>query len=245
MKTLLFRLVLITSFFSLFSCKKENSIAPSDLTNESYVIKPGGYLAFKNVEDVVSFGKTIMNPTASAQILEELEQKGFKKRHSLSQLTSRDPNSIYSLIFNEEGLLQVDNVIMKITDDDKFLYTLKEEMSDPETFNKLLNEVYDGLKMNKINVDRDLTEVFDLIDFTADNPFGKLESLYAGTEKRPMFGSNTNTWEVTTEPTYDAYGNCVSYTTTYSQTTTYIFWVGFPGSVNTGNTVTNYNVLGC
>mgnify|MGYP003411752826 FL=1 len=171
--------------------------------------------------------------------------QGFKNRKQNPSVLSRNENSIYNQFFDENGFLQVSDIIMRISDDDAFLYTVKDEFANQQAFNNLFNEIYDALIMNRINVDRNMSEEFDLIDFTLDNPAGEFENIFTGQERRPMFGSSQSTWSSTTEPGYNALGQCVSYTTTYSQTTTYIFWIGFPGSVQTGNTVTNYNVLGC
>jgi hypothetical protein len=244
MKILKFLVIPIFMMVVFFSCKKDNSLnAVSD--EEVLVVKKGvsvsssGYLVFNTAEDIVKFGKLLVIDNAE-KLLTELKSDGFKSRKANQTDLARNPNSIYSLIFNAQGLLQVNDVIMKITDDDVFLYTLLQQYADAATMNNLINEVYDPIKMNKINVDRELTANFSLINFTAENPYGQLEALNSGTVgRRPMFGSHTNHWQGITNPEYNAIGQCVSYTTQYTQSTTYVFWIGFSGSVHIGDTETN------
>lgn len=238
MKKSIFNLMTLILVLLFCSCKKEyNQPKTEDLQQNDIVVKTEGYIAFKNQSVLIEFTKKLMNPDFGNSFIADLQKKGFKKRQGNTNIYSRDPNSIYSLIFNQDGLLQVDNIIMKISEDDKFLYTLKEDMTDSATFNKLINEIYDGLKMNKISVDRNLSEEFSLIDFTSENPFGKLESLYGGDEKRPMFGTVVTFPTITDPPFYTGNGNCEVCTHSYIQYTTYIFWIGFPGSpIYTGTT---------
>lgn len=229
------------------SCKKEvnvnNSSDKKNLNSKIDVsVSSKGYLNFKTSDDIIKYGLAIKNADNFDSLLSVLKTNGFKCRSHRASMYARGTNSVYDLIFNEEGLVQVDDVIMKITSDEKFLYTLKVEYSNPETFEKLLAEIYDGLKMNKINVDRKLTEEFNLIDFTSENPFGKLESLYNETEKRrPMFGTVTNNF-TTTSYGYNVYGQCQECTHSYTQTVTYVFWIGFPGEAQyLGTTCVNAN----
>ena len=233
MKNLSIGFFLLGATFFTISCKKESN--PIETGNElgvanGVIVNSRGYLSFKSSNDIVEFGKRL-NSSKKESIMSDLRKKGFKSRSNSSSF-SRAPNSIYNLIFNEEGLLQVDDVIMKITDDDKFLYTLKEGISDSVTFNKLLNEIYDGLKMNKINVDRSLLEEFNLIDFTAENPFGELEALYNADQKRPMFGGATILSSDTDPAFYNTgTGQCEQCTNYYSQSVTYIFWIALYGEL--------------
>jgi hypothetical protein len=245
MKILKFLVIPIFMMVVFFSCKKDNSLkVVSDeevlRVKKEVSVSSSGYLIFSKAEDIVKFGKLLVIDN-DEKLLHELKADGFKSRKANQTDLARNPNSIYSSIFNAQGLLQVNDVIMKITDDDKFLYTVIQQYADAATMTNLINEVYDPIKMNKINVDRELTTNFSLLDFTVANPFGTLEALTNRTApNRPMFGSRTRSWSSTTETGYNAIGQCVSYTTDYSQTTTYIFWIGFPGSVHIGNTVTNF-----
>jgi hypothetical protein len=237
----IFALLLLIS-----SCRKEKNVdvalnVQNFDTKIDVTVTPKGHLFFKTSNDIVKYGLAIKNSNTFDSLLSDLKEKGFKCRNQRTSINARESNSVYNLIFNEEGLVQVDDVIMKITSDDKFLYTLKEEYSNSETFDKLLAEIYDGLKMNKINVDRKLTEEFNFIDFTAENPFGKLESLYNETGKRPMFGTVTNNF-TTTSYGYNVYGQCQQCTHSYTQTVTYVFWIGFPGEAQyVGTTCENSN----
>jgi hypothetical protein len=245
MKILKFLVIPIFILIAFFSCKKDNSL--NRVTNEESLsvkkevsVSSRGFLIFNTEQDIVKFGKLLMIDN-DEKLINELKSEGFKSRKINQTDLARNPNSIYSSIFNAQGLLQVNNVIMKITDNDLFIFTLLQENADAATMASLINEIFIPSKMNKINVDRDLTTNFSLIDFTALNPYGQLELLNSGIagKRRPMFGSSINEWETTTNPEFNAIGQCVSYTTQYSQTTTYVFWIGFQGSTSVGNTVTN------
>jgi hypothetical protein len=233
MKILKFLVIPIFMMLVFFSCKKDNSQNPIN-DEEVLAFKKGvsvssrGYLVFNTAEDIVKFAKLLVIDNDD-KLLTELKGDGFKSRKANQTDLSRDPNSIYSSIFNAQGLLQVNDVIMKITDDDLFLYTLLQQYADATTMNNLINEVYDLTKMNKIKVDRELTENFSLIDFTAANPYGRLEALNGGTAgRRPMFGSVSSTSNIV--PVGSGHyntgtGSCVQWICNVTTTTTYVFWI--------------------
>lgn len=229
-KTLIFSLFVAILFTT--SCKKENTTTENESKNEiqdGVSVNSKGYLVFQSSKALIEFGKKL-NSKKSDHTLADLQEKGFKNRSMKSSLLqARNSNSIYSLIFNEDGLLQVDDIILKITDDDKFLYTLKEEFSNPETYNKLVNEIYDSNKMNKINVDRSLEIDFDLVEYTDENPFGEFENLYGAQQNRPMFGTKDKEIDQPDPAFYNPLGQCKQCTQHYVQTVTYIFWIAFPG----------------
>ncbi len=136
---------------------------------------------------------------------------------------------------------------MKITDDDLFLYTLLQQYADAATMTNLINEVYIPTKMNKINVDRELTENFSLIDFTAENPYGKLEALNgANIGRRPMFGTTHSTSTNSPYGTghYNGIGNCVQTVCDVTVHTTYIFWINV-GSNTEYNNCHDISKSGC
>ncbi len=231
MKILKFWVVSIFMTVLFFSCKKDNLQNPIE-EEEVLTVKNGvsvssrGYLVFKTVDEMVRFGKLLIIDK-DEKLLTELKNDGFKSRKANETDFSRNPNSIYSTIFNAQGLLQINDVIMKITDDDLFLYTLLQQYADAATMTNLINEVYIPTKMNKINVDRELTENFSLIDFTAENPYGKLEALNGGTAgRRPMFGNQSQPHTVYNPDIYNP-GMCSWTTTPYI--TTYVFWVNVGG----------------
>lgn len=110
---------------------------------------------------------------------------------------------------------------MKITDDDKFIYTLKEEYANGTTFDNLVNEVFDALTMNKINVDRNATAQFNFSEFMSQNPNGRQEALNNAGLRRPMFGHTdviVTQWVSTGSP-----GTCYFWQSHYI--TNYVFWV--------------------
>ncbi|MFZ4769896.1 MAG: hypothetical protein ACOYLO_06910 [Ferruginibacter sp.] len=246
MRTSIFKLLLVGLILFVTSCKKDNIIDNNSQTtiSDNFHVSSRGFLVFPTTNSIVKFGK-LLNSEKKDSLISELQLQGFINRKQNPTVLSRGEGSIYNQFFDENGFLQVSDIIMRISDDDAFLYTVKEEYADQQAFDKLFNEIYDAMIMNRINVDRSMEEEFDFVNFNLENPAGEFEAIFSGAERRPMFGSSQSTWSSTTVPEYNAVGQCVSYTTTYSQSTTYIFWIGFPGSVQTGNTVTNYNVLGC
>lgn len=212
------------------SCKKDtimdNSSQPT--ASDNFHVSSRGFLVFPNTNSIVKFGKLI-NSDKKDSLISKLQSQGFKGRSQNPNILSRDSNSIYNQFFDENGFLQVSDIIMRISDDDAFLYTIKEQYADQQAFNNLFNEIYDALIMNRINVDRSMSEEFDLIDFTLENPAGEFEDIFTGLERRPMFGSNTSTQTSTTYGYNTGTGQCQFCTHTFTVTTTYIFWIGFPG----------------
>ena len=143
---------------------------------------------------------------------------------------SKDGDDPYDVYFDQDGLMQVEDILIKISSNEKFLYIIKEQNLDPELYNKLISEIYDELKMDKINVDR-LEESFDLLGMVDYTPFGINEPEITNEDKRPMFGSQGHTYTVTDPAFYNTQtGGCQQCTNTYSYTTTYIFWIGFNSS---------------
>ena len=183
---------IIFVFVIFSSCKKDtslnNNVIQSSSSKINYSLSTKGYLNFKSTNDIVAFGKKLLDPKTKVTLLEELSEMGFKKRNVSTSLRPTDPSNPYNIIFNSDGILEVNNVIIKITDDDKFLITLKELYLNDASFNNLVNAVYDPSKMNKINVDRNVAVQFDLVGFTNINPYGHEEELNTEAEKVPFFG---------------------------------------------------------
>jgi len=222
-KTLLGSILLCGIFLS--SCKKDNSTyQENEITatnNIAVSVTPKGYLKFTTTKDIVELSKKLFDPKTKESVLTELTEKGFKNRKSNITSYSSNPTSPYDLIFNSDGLLEVENVIMKITDDDKFIYTLKEKQANSTTFNNLVKEVFDTLTMNKINVDRNAVSPFNFAEFMALNPNGQQEVLSKAILRKPMFGTTDviiTQWVPTLTP-----GTCYFWQSHYI--TVYVFWV--------------------
>jgi hypothetical protein len=208
------------------SCKKDtiNSDEPSTDLKEEITMSSRGYLVFPNVESVVSYGQLLAsNPNNEVALnIRKLGFKNFGQNISNTQGASNNP---YSDFFDENGFLQVSNVVLKLSSDEQFVYTLNAAMADSVNYNLMLNEVYNAIIMNKINVDRDFSLPFEFFAFMAANPNGENESLNTSAAKRKMFGSTTTHPVAVDPPMYNGYGNCQVCTHTYSQTTTYFFWI--------------------
>lgn len=231
MKTSIVKIIFVGLIFLTTSCKKDSQIESNNqiVVSDNFHVSSRGFLVFPTTKAIVKFGK-LLNSDKKDSLISQLQLQGFKNRKQSHSALSRNENSIYNQFFDENGFLQVSDIIMRISDDDAFLYTVKEEYANEEAFNDLFNEIYDALIMNRVNVDRNMAEEFDLIDFTSENPSGEFEEIFTGIERRPMFGSSTSYPTVTDPGFYNVYGQCQVCTHTYSQTTTYIFWIGFPGS---------------
>lgn len=130
----------------------------------------------------------VINSSSKEFALESLSSKGFQQKTTTLAMTSRDEDSPYYTVFDQDGLFQVGDILMKLSSDEKFFYIVKEQNLDPEVYAKLLAEFYDELKMNKINVDR-VNEDFDMFSLVDYTPFGINEPEIAISEKRPCIGS--------------------------------------------------------
>lgn len=195
-------------------------ISTPTTASDNFHVSSRGFLVFPNTNSIVKFGK-LLNSDKKDSLISELQLKGFKGRNQNPDILSRDSNSIYNQFFDENGFLQVSDIIMRISDDDAFLYTIKEEYADQQAFNNLFNEIYDALIMNRINVDRSRDEEFDLVEFTLENPSGEFEAIFTGAERRPMFGHTdiiVTNWVSTGTP-----GTCYFWQSHYI--TNYVFWI--------------------
>jgi hypothetical protein len=228
MKTSILNLFFVGLIFLATSCKKDSMVESSNqtTTSDNFHVSSRGFLVFPTTSSIVKFGK-LLNSNKKDSLISDLQLQGFKNRKQSPSVLSRGDNSIYNQFFDENGFLQVSDIIMRISDDDAFLYTVKEEYADQQAFNHLFNEIYDALIMNRINVDRSMSEEFDLINFTLENPAGEFEAIFTGAERRPMFG-NTQGTAVNNIPDIYNPGNCTTYSCAY--TTHYFFWI------NTGTT---------
>jgi len=220
MKNLLLSSFLLFGSLIFVSCKKDNGPSQekemSAKNNSGVSVSSRGYLKFATTNDIVVFSKKLLNPATRETTISELNDKGFKNRKSNIASRDYDPNNPYDLIFNKDGVLEIENVIIKITDDDKFIFTLKEEFANEENFNKLINMVYDELIMNKLNVERNINEEFNLMSFIVQFPNGINEALNNTESKRPMFGSTSTDCQIF------SYGPCMWEECTVNH---YFFWI--------------------
>lgn len=189
---LLILLIFTVSFIA--SCKKENAVGSEKMYSShdeicNFKVDKRGFLIFASIEDILKFNKFLNNGNKE-KIIDEIMTKGFKIRKNSSTLFSRSSDSPYNYYFDENGLLQVGDLLLKISHDDKFLYVVKEQNLDPIVYEKLLLETFDELTMNKINVNR-LEENFNLLALMDFTPFGINEPENTGFDKRPMFGTTT------------------------------------------------------
>lgn len=211
--------------FLFTSCKKENvngiNNQSSILQNENNLdnsvlsrisVHSNGYLVFNNKNDLLEFGKLLNSPSKKVA-LNSVISKGFHQKYSPLSVASKEEEDPYKIIFDQNGLLQVGDILMKISSDEKFFYIVKEQYLDPEVYVKLISEFYDELKMDKINVDR-INEDFDLFALIDYTPFGINEPEYKGEEKRPFWGTGTVNH-------YDEISGC--HWTCHKN---YMFWIG-------------------
>lgn len=157
----------------------------SDFSLNNITVSSKGYLMFHSVNDIVAYSK-LLNSSSRDSVLSNLQSKGFLKKSTI-YMYSKEGDDPYNLYFDEDGLMQVEDILIKISSNEKFLYIIKEQNLDPELYSKLISEIYDELKMDKINVDR-LEENFDLLGMVDFTPFGINETENTSGNKRPMFG---------------------------------------------------------
>jgi hypothetical protein len=217
-------LVLITGFIS---CKKDTiqNDEPFEKQMKEITVSARGYLIFPSTESLVNYGKLIAKD-ANNSTTAQLVQKGFKKFEANISSSQGSGNNPYSDFFDENGFLQVSNIILKLSSDQNFVYTLDQAMADSTNYNNMFNEVYNAVINNKINVDRDFNLPFEFSAFMNSNPNGQNETLNTSSQRRKMFGSSTNNYTTSDPPMYNGYGNCQVCTHSWSQTTTYFLWIG-------------------
>lgn len=138
MKNLRSICIALFSLIFLFSCKKESikENANLDATTTDIInmkVSPKGYLIFPSVQDLLKYDKALSSESKNL-IVHNLALKGFKHRDLSNSLFARDQDSPYNYYFDTDGLMQIANVLIKISDDDKFLYIVKEQNLDPEVY---------------------------------------------------------------------------------------------------------------
>lgn len=216
---------------SLESCKKQNDNSLLTQTSEyksqskpdesiisRIKIDPKGFLVFPNRDGLMEYGKLITS-SARQSTLDDLKARGFQTK-TLNSASSREGEDPYATVFDQNGLLQVGDILMKISSDKKFFYIVKDQNLDPTVYAELIAEFYDQLKMDKINVDRinQAFDMFSLIDYT---PFGINEPEIAISDKRPCIGTVHG---IACNQSTNVYtGDCINTCCAFS--THYFFWI--------------------
>jgi hypothetical protein len=229
MRQMIYVLPIILATFFAASCSKKGSepqaIDVSKLNGIEKIVSVSnkGYLVFASKKDAVEFDK-LLAKSNKEDVDNYLASKGFKRRkhNALARTNEEASDSPYDVYFNEDGLLQLENIIMRITGDEQFIYTITEDNLTEETLTQIINESYEAGLMNKITVDRDKDVEFDITLFIDEHPNGVVEDAQQGTaSRRPMFGTTThcyNGWY--TDPITN-----VPFHYYWIEKDTYAFWI--------------------
>lgn len=214
-------------------CKKDKSFFsentdPNLLGRESIIsinLDPRGFLKF-NEEDLTEF-YSVLSSYSHEDIQESLTEDGFS---SLGQLNFNSSNTdFYNIpledeqvhyILSEDGIVQVENVIMKISDDFTYVIAVTEENIDSTIFNMLKEGYYDSDKMNKFTFSQDGNEL-DIVEFALVMPSGHEDSAPVGQYRVPFWGTTT-TYVLTWIPNAENPGMCNF--ATYKYHRVYRFW---------------------
>jgi hypothetical protein len=213
----------------IFSCKKDESLTKGEeLLNQngiSVTVSPKGFLNFKTKQDIAKFSILISEKTNELLIFQNLKNEGFKAK--INNISSKNSNldEVYNLFFNKDGILEVENTILKITNDNKYLLALLEQNLDEIEFENLVNEDYNIKKMKKINIIREAN--FNLLNFMQMSRDDESISTLSDATGVPMFGAQTTSYgNVSIGSThYNGVGSCVQTFCTKKITRHYIMWI--------------------
>lgn len=220
--------ILLATFF-IVSCSKNGrepqatELSKLNGIEKTVAVSKTGFLVFATLKDAVAFNN-LLTKTNKEDVFAYLVEKGFKRRKYSAQSRSAEESldSTYNVYFNEDGLVQLENIIMKISGDEKFIYTMTEENLTNETLAEIITESYNAGIMNKITLGRQFDVDFDIKLFITEHPNGIIENPSNGAARtRPMFGTVTGCFETW-------YHDPISDETVYNHTTTsdsYFFWI--------------------
>ena len=234
-------------------CKKDNykpeennvviqpeNANPGESSRDGLSVSNYGFLVFPNLTSFNEYREFLLGHT-HLEVKEYLAQIRFSSLGALmygreydSQLVTEEQSVNYLMSVNK--VFQVDNAIMRPIGEKnaavtwEFLLVMTPEYLNGASFENLAAGRYDATTMDKFATNP-LDETVDLLKFIQKTPIGYEETVsYTEMARRPMFGSVTNTWVNSSGPHYNAgTGNCQVCHERIRQTTTYIFWIGFPG----------------
>jgi hypothetical protein len=221
------------------SLATSNRLSPSNIT-----VSAEGFLVFPTMEEIIGFQDFLAN-TSHEEIQLYLDSLQFNSKglslyndQTSEYYEATTPEQHIDYLFGEEMIVQVNDVVMKLTAD-SFLLTVALANYDVNAYAGLLSDNFDENVMNKFSTDRQVTENFDLFEFIIETPAGYEETQHFEGDKVPMFGTVTTQSDVTDPDYYDAYGNCLHAVHHYTIKKKYFFWMQVGNSSTyTGSTIT-------
>ena len=132
-----------------------------------------GFLVFENLEDFTNFHEFMLTNThANVQTyLDELffTSQGASMYSEVSGDTVKEEECMY-YAFGADEVIQIEGVIMRPIDSDRFLLTMTPEFLDNETYGWLINGEYHGDVMSKIATNPTESTEYTFFDFINANP---------------------------------------------------------------------------
>jgi len=192
---------------------------------------------FEEGRDFNEYREFLLNKT-HAQVQAYLDSISFNSLgetmygHSfLNEKVTEEEATNY--IFNVDKVFQIENVVMRPINETtaevkwQFLLTMLSTNLSTSSYQNLANGIYSASTMNKFATNP--VGSLDVISFMKTTTSGYEETVAnSGTARRPMFGTQSSIETECSQPYYSGNGSCVIACQEIQQTTTYIFWIGFP-----------------
>lgn len=187
---------------------------------KSYAQKPievskFGFLVFATHEEFEDYGNFISkNTQGDIQKFHESIKFSSKGKQSYDEknageLATEEQQMDYSL--NADGIVEMNGVLMKPIESNKFLLTMNEANLNEVSYQLLAKGEFDKATMNKIATNRPPEDELDLFEFSKNTPNGYEEAEpFAPTTGRfwglgclnvtgDIFNAETNTWTTNTQ----------------------------------------------
>lgn len=143
-----------------------------------------GYLVFQSVEDVQHYFDYVLSHNIS-EIITLHNNLGFVPLAGNNQNIDKE-NYPELLSFNSNGLIQIGNNVIKLTDNKEFLLTINSNALNSQEYSNLISESFNINTMNKLSILKVRNDNnFNIIDVINNNPNGIDES---NDEVQPLRG---------------------------------------------------------
>lgn len=225
-----------------FGCKKEGTSSTSDkatskvgkskshilsrLAPEKLSVSENGFLIFPSIKDLEDYGDFLSNSTHAE----------VQKYHESINFTSRGKDKFGESYANEKvtdeqqidyaldihGIVEINSVIMKPINDNKFLLTMIPENLNSSSYSRLSNGEYDSETMNQLATNRPKENKIDLFEFIKSTPKGYKETQANSASLERKFWGRSCTSGTTCIPNAVT-GDCDPYNWTYC--CKYTFWI--------------------
>lgn len=225
------RLLLICTAGTIIflACNKKAEIKQDDQQVNfklGLTVSPRGFLIFKKFSDFEGYTNFIKGNTPEdvKSFLASIHFKGkATKENSFARSTSSS-NSELNYILDENDVVQIENVVMKLTDDQKFMLTMIGGNLTEASYADLINGVYNSSFMDKFSTFPDEGSPL-LIPFVNETPIGYEETGINEPGTNAWFGWENGIVSTSTNFYYNGIGQCVGRTTICKPRTYYFFGI--------------------